>query len=126
MIGEARALELVKSALQERIAVGMTAGKMSDQSAAIGRLFTGVTGARLFTLAFDLAGAAGAAWTEGDGQVRYCGEDFLMRQAACIGGGTLEMARNVISERVLGMPRERTLDRDVPFRDVPRGSSIRG
>jgi hypothetical protein len=30
------------------------------------------------------------------------------------------MARNVIAERVLGMPRERTLDRDVPFRDVPR------
>jgi hypothetical protein len=28
------------------------------------------------------------------------------------------MARNVISERVLGMPRERTLDRDVAFRDV--------
>jgi len=31
------------------------------------------------------------------------------------------MARNVISERVLGMPREAALDRDVAFRDVPRG-----
>ena len=31
-----------------------------------------------------------------------------MRQVSCIGGGTTEMARNVISERVLGMPRERT------------------
>jgi alkylation response protein AidB-like acyl-CoA dehydrogenase len=127
MIGEARTLELVKSALQTRIATGMAAGKMSDQSAAIGRLFTGITGARMFTLAFDLAGAAGAAWNDDDGgAVRYCGEDFLMRQAACIGGGTLEMARNVISERVLGMPRERTLDHNVPFRDVPRGGSIRG
>jgi hypothetical protein len=33
------------------------------------------------------------------------------------------MARNVISERVLGMPRERRLDKDVPFRDVPRSRS---
>jgi hypothetical protein len=32
----------------------------------------------------------------------------------------VEMARNVISERVLGMPRERTLDRDIPFREVQR------
>ena len=41
--------------------------------------------------------------------------------ADCIGGGTTEMARNVISERVLGMPREPALDRNVAFRDVPRG-----
>ena len=46
-----------------------------------------------------------------------------MRQAGSIGGGTTEMARNVISERVLDMPRERRLDKDVPFRDVPRGRS---
>jgi hypothetical protein len=46
-----------------------------------------------------------------------------MRQTACIGGGTTEMARNVISERLLGMPRERTPDRDVAFREVPRGPS---
>lgn len=31
------------------------------------------------------------------------------------------MARKVVSERVLGLPRERTMDRDVSFRDVPNG-----
>jgi hypothetical protein len=29
----------------------------------------------------------------------------------------------VVAERVLGMPREPSLDRNVPFRDVPRGSA---
>jgi len=48
-----------------------------------------------------------------------------VRQAACIGGGTTEMARNVISERLLGMPRE-TRNDNGPFRDVPRGPQPSG
>jgi hypothetical protein len=44
----------------------------------------------------------------------------------CIGGGTTEMAANVISERVLGMPRELTPDRELPFRDVPRSRPAPG
>jgi alkylation response protein AidB-like acyl-CoA dehydrogenase len=125
IIGEARMLELVKENLNARIHEGMLTGKMSDQAAAIGRLFGGATGVRLHTLAFDLAGSSGVAWADSEGLVRYCGEDFLMRQTGAIGGGTLEMARNVVSERVLGMQREQALDRDVPFRDVPRGGASR-
>jgi alkylation response protein AidB-like acyl-CoA dehydrogenase len=98
---------------------------MPDQSAAIGRLFVGTTSARVRTINFEIAGAAGAAWTEADGEVAFAASDFLMRQVSCIGGGTTEMARNVISERVLGMPRERSQDKDVAFRDVPRSATTR-
>jgi hypothetical protein len=77
---------------------------------------------RRATIAFELAGASAAAWTEEeDGGAGPPGMQFLMRQVACIGGGTTEIARNVVSERVLGMPRELSGDRGVPFRDVPRG-----
>ena len=78
---------------------------------------------RTHTIALEIAGDAGAAWTEADGELAFIGTDYLMRQVSCIAGGTTEMARNVISERVLGMPRERSLDRDIPFRDVARGAS---
>ena len=125
LVGEARMLEVVEQRLQQRIGQGIRSGRMSDQAASIGRLFTGVVSTRISTIAFEAAGAAGATWIDDDGAPAACGIDFLMRQVACIGGGTTEMARNVVSERVLGMPREQTVDRDVAFRDVPRSPAPR-
>ena len=120
LIGEARALTLVRRQLPKRLADAMATGVMTDQAAAIARLFAGMVAIRLNSIAFELAGPAGVAWDEEDGAAADIGTDFLIRQVSTIAGGTTEMARNVISERVLGMPRERTLDRDVAFRDVPR------
>ena len=122
LIGEARMLEAVGKRLQQRVGVGVRTGYLSDQGAAIARLFIGVSSARTRTIGFEIAASAGAAWTDDDGASAGRGVEFLVRQAATIGGGTTEMARNVISERVLGMPRERSIDKDIPFRDVPRSS----
>jgi alkylation response protein AidB-like acyl-CoA dehydrogenase len=126
LIGEARTLHLVGEALRRRVGQGIATRTLSDQSSAIFRLFMGLAETRRTTIAFELAGSAGAAWNDDDGALAEWGNLFLMRQAVCIGGGTTEMAANVIAERVLKMPREHSVDRDLPFRDVPRSRNKPG
>ncbi len=123
LIGEARALELAHEALISRIATGLASGTMSEHAAAIGRLSAGTLSARRATIAFEVAGEGAVAWRDGEGSLADVGDDYLLRQTSSIGGGTTEMARNVIAERVLGMPREQAADRGIAFRDVPRGRS---
>jgi hypothetical protein len=125
LIGETQALDLVGSALIRYIADEIRTGRTTDQSAAIIRLYGGTSAVRKSTIAFELAGNAAVAWSDQEEALGQAGVGYLMRQAACIGGGTTEMSRNVISERVLGMPRERSGDRDIPFRDVPRSAPTR-
>ena len=120
LVGEARMLELVTREMSTYVSDSIRAGRLNDQAAALVRLFKGIAQNRIVTIAFEASGPEGAAWSD-ESAAPQTATNFLMRQAGTIGGGTTEMARNVISERVLSMPRERRLDKDVPFRDVPRG-----
>ena len=70
----------------------------------------------------DPRGADAVTWPAGEEITvgRDAGEPFLQRQALCLAGGSNEIQRNIIAERVLGMPREWAADRDVPYKDVRR------
>ena len=49
-------------------------------------------------------------------------EILISTPALSIAGGTDEIQKNIISERVLKMPKEIRIDTDRPFREVPRNT----
>jgi alkylation response protein AidB-like acyl-CoA dehydrogenase len=49
----------------------------------------------------------------------YWQQQFLGQWSSRIGGGTEQVQRNVIGDRVLGLPSEPRPDKDMPFRDLP-------
>ncbi|MCW2522503.1 MAG: acyl-CoA dehydrogenase domain protein [Frankiales bacterium] len=121
LIGESHSLSLVNKEAGARIGRAISGGHFNTQAAGLARILGGVTATQLATLNFELAGAAGVVWDEDDEELGALGVNFLVRQSSQIGGGTTEMSRNVVSERFLGMPSEARNDRDMAFRDVPRG-----
>jgi alkylation response protein AidB-like acyl-CoA dehydrogenase len=117
LLGEARILDRVHRALVRRIGTSIQTGRLPPAAGSIPRLSSGLLGVRLASIALEIAGDRAVAWEAGD-PFAGLGVAYLARQGVCLGGGTTEMARNIISERVLGMPRERAEDLGVPFREV--------
>ncbi len=83
---------------------------------------------RITSFTVDLMGLDGALFPGGYRLVRPEGlEDmgpqkaFLRARANSIEGGTSEIMMNIIGERVLGLPPEPRVDKDVPWKEVPRG-----
>ena len=119
LVAEAHAIGRIQQQLIARVTAGMLSQQLPPPSAAIMRLFSGESATRLAEIGVEIMGSHAAA-ADDAASVGY-GVSFLARQAGSLGGGSTEMARNIISERVLGMPREYAADRDVPFSQVRQG-----
>jgi alkylation response protein AidB-like acyl-CoA dehydrogenase len=57
--------------------------------------------------------------TPGDGEIQF---RALSSPGASIAGGTDEIQRGIVGERVLGLPKEPRTDQDVPFKDLTIGT----
>lgn len=70
-------------------------------------------------LAQELLGAAGVAVTHEASE--WAMETLVSRYPISIGGGTNEVHRNNLGERALGLPRDVRVDKDVPWKSIPKG-----
>jgi alkylation response protein AidB-like acyl-CoA dehydrogenase len=99
--------------LRLRLVAAAQAGREPGAEASVRKALADDHGQEVMTLANRLAGTAGMIAGRGPGG--EAGGDgaswaygFLYARALTIGGGTSEVQRNIIGERVLGLPKDLT------------------
>jgi len=106
----ARRLSLARAevaALRAMTITGISRNARTDTpgpEGSIVRLFHGELHQRVYQLALDIIGADALRLTEVDGEGVWTGP-YLQSFAYTIGGGTSDIQRNIVGERVLGLPR---------------------
>jgi alkylation response protein AidB-like acyl-CoA dehydrogenase len=111
----------------ERVRQQLAVGSPGPEGAGLKLAFAGLN-QRVSGLEVELLGEDGLRYSDWT-MVRPEGVDFYGRDAGyrylrakgnSIEGGTSEILRNIIAERVLGLPTEPRTDKDVAWKDLPR------
>lgn len=124
LVGTWHAHSIVRTALVSRVSTGMRSGALPPAAASMMRLFSAESAWLTHDVSLKVGGGfAATGLPDSDGELERATTAYLARQAGSLGGGSTEMARNMISERLLGMPREYAADKDVPFNQVALGSA---
>ena len=109
-----------------RLRDAVKTGREPGPEGSIAKLAGAQLGKDRAELALEIAGAGGIAWPAGEAGGDRWAMAVVGAPAGAIAGGTDQIQRNIIGERVLGLPKEPQVDRDLPFRELLVGTQARG
>ena len=94
-----------------------------EQWGSLLKLHIGIDNPRQAKIALAAYGAGGVIWDGDEPITDNPGEAWLNCRGISIAGGSNGMQRNIVSERLLRLPREPSFVRDLPFNEVLRNRS---
>jgi alkylation response protein AidB-like acyl-CoA dehydrogenase len=123
LVARAQINDFALGQLGAHLAARARASKGQDSGiAAYGKLASGVLSPIRARIALDIGGSDALLWDAGDADGGTPALNYLNGRIMAIAGGTNEMQRNAIGERVLGLPREPSFDSSRPFSEVIRNA----
>ena len=99
----------------------LSQGKTPGPEASMSKLVGAVLQQHAASFAMELAGASSALLDEVAPEQAAWQERYLSLPGLRIAGGTDEVLRNIIAERVLGLPPDARADKGIAFKDIPTG-----
>jgi alkylation response protein AidB-like acyl-CoA dehydrogenase len=110
--------QVVAEHANDRVMTGLRTGKLDGPWGSLVKLHLGANVPTLAKAHLAVTGPDGVIW-DGDERVAgNAGSIFLSARGISISGGSNEIQRNIVSERLLNLPREPASDRDRPFNEV--------
>ena len=106
----------------QRTRAAQKAGRAPGPEGSLNKLHAAIIARRQSDLGMAIAGASAQAWSPDDPRGFRWAEAVLNAPASAIAGGTSEVQKNIIGERVLGLPKEPQVDRDAAFKDLRVGT----